>query len=129
MSKRLEEFLGQSVVDLMRQYGVNIKDNLRFQSVAVRLREAREERGMSLKAAAAALRVPQYRLRDIEEGRVKQISGHILQAYVEFHGLKRWFARWRRANSKLATRLHLEDRGNLRSNTAQQRTRRLRAER
>ncbi|MCH7912180.1 MAG: hypothetical protein IH856_03945 [Deltaproteobacteria bacterium] len=49
--------MGQPFIDLTEQYGLNLEDNLRFQTVTVRLWEAREDRGMSLKDAAAALKV------------------------------------------------------------------------
>lgn len=57
ISQRLKEVMGQPFIDLTEQYGLNLEDNLRFQTVTVRLWEAREDRGMSLKDAAAALKV------------------------------------------------------------------------
>ena len=57
ISQRLREVMGQPFIDLTEQYGLNLEDNLRFQTVTVRLWEAREDRGMSLKDAAAALKV------------------------------------------------------------------------
>jgi hypothetical protein len=60
---------------------------------------------MDFKTAAKALRVPQYRLRAIEQCSLKQLRGSDLHAYIDFLGLNEWFARWRRANSELAARL------------------------
>ena len=57
ISQRLREVMGQPFIDLTEQYGLNLEDNLRFQTVTVRLWEAREDRGKSLKDAAAALKV------------------------------------------------------------------------
>ncbi len=82
--------MGQPFIDLTEQYGLNLEDNLRFQTVTVRLWEAREDRGMSLKDAAAALKVSQYRLRDIEDGRLKNILRDVLIDYVGFLKLKSW---------------------------------------
>ena len=105
--QRLKEVMGQPFIDLTEQYGLNLEDNLRFQTVTVRLREAREDRGMSLKNAAAALKVPQYRLREIEDGRLKNILRDLLVAYVDFLKLKIWFGKWKRANPGLVARLGL----------------------
>ncbi|MCZ6548322.1 MAG: helix-turn-helix domain-containing protein [Deltaproteobacteria bacterium] len=107
ISQRLREVMGQPFIDLPEQYGLNLEDNLRFQTVTVRLREAREDRGMSLKDAAAALKVQQYRLRDIEDGRLKNILRDVLINYVGFLKLKRWFGRWKGANPAVIWRIDI----------------------
>ena len=116
ISQRLREVMGQPFIDLPEQYGLNFEDNLRFQTVTVRLWEAREDRGKSLKDAAATLKVPQYRHRDIEDGRLKNFLRDVLIDYVGFLKLKRWFGRWKGANPGLAAQFGLRpDRsGNLR---------------
>jgi hypothetical protein len=73
--------------------------------VATHLKEARELRGVDLKSAAKAVGVPQYRLRDIEESRLQNLNLSALEKYVDFLSLSKWFARWRKANSKLGARL------------------------
>jgi hypothetical protein len=88
--------------DLSGEYGRDIEDSVRFGAVATRLREARAARGLELKTAAKAVRVPQYRLRYIEECHLRQLRSSELLAYIDFLGLNRWFTRWSRANSKLA---------------------------
>ena len=105
ISRRLGKIMSPILGELSNRYGLNIEDSIRFQAVASRLREAREDRNMDLKAAAKALGVPQYRLRYIEECRVKNLRSSDLHAYVDFLGLGKWFARWRRANPKLARQL------------------------
>ena len=55
-------------------------------NVATHVRERRAKSGMDLKAAAKALRVPQYRLRDIEEREV-DIDASVLYRYVDLLGL------------------------------------------
>ncbi|MGH7848100.1 MAG: helix-turn-helix domain-containing protein [Candidatus Binatia bacterium] len=105
ISRRLGKVMSPIFGELSSLYGVNIEDTVRFQAVATRLREAREHRGMDFKAAAKALGIPQYRLRDIEECRLKNLKSSALRRYIDFLGLGRWFARWRKANPKLAARL------------------------
>jgi hypothetical protein len=108
LSRRLEKILRENFGELADLYGpLNIEDSIRFGPVATRLREAREARHLDLKAAAKAVRVPQYRLGDIEECRVKDIRSSDLHAYVDFLGVRKWFARWEKANRKLARRLSL----------------------
>ncbi len=59
------------------------------------------------RATAAAVKVPQYRLRDIEQGRPKHLVPSILVKYVDFLGLKVWFGRWKKANPGIVARLEL----------------------
>jgi hypothetical protein len=105
MTRGLRKAIGPALGELSGQYGLDIEDSVRFGAVATRVREAREGRGMDLKAAAKALRVPQYRLRDIEKCSLRHLRGSDLHAYIDFLGLTKWFARWRKATQKLAARL------------------------
>lgn len=108
ISRRLGKVMGPTFGELSSRYGLNIEDTVRFQAVATRLREAREHLGMDLKAAAKALGMPQYRLRDIEGCHLKNLKSSALRRYIDFLGLGRWFARWRKANSMLTAHLGLD---------------------
>ena len=105
ISRRLGKVIGPILGELSSNHRLNMGDSIRFQAVATRLREAREVRGMDLKAAAKVAHVPQYRLRYIEECNLRMLRSSDLDAYIDFFGLNKWFARWRKANSKLAARL------------------------
>ena len=105
VSRRIQKLMGSTFGELLDHYGLSLEDSIRFQPLATRLREAREGRGIELKAAAKALRIPQYRLRHIEDCHIEQLRSSDLHAYVDFLGLDKWFARWRKAIPKLSTRL------------------------
>jgi hypothetical protein len=105
ISRRLGKVMTPILGELSSRYGPDIEDTVRFQAVATRLRDAREHRSIDLKAAAKILRIPQYRLRDIEQCHLKNLKASVLHRYIDFLGLGRWFARWRKANSKLAAHL------------------------
>ena len=111
MTRRVRKVIGPILGELSSGYGIDIEDSVRFGAVAARLREAREGRGMDLKAAAKAMRVPQYRLRYIEKCSVKNVRLSELNAYIDFLGLGEWFTRWRTANPKLAAKLGADRRG------------------
>ena len=108
LSHMLGKLMGPIFGGLSSHYGLSIEDTIRFQAVATSFRESREKRGMDLKAVAKIMHVPQYRLREIEECHLKQLKSSVLHAHIDFLGLGRWFARWRKANSKLAVRLRLD---------------------
>jgi len=85
-----------------------VEDTVRLGSLRAQCKAKREERGLSIKEAAGLLRVPQYRVKAIEDGACREVLGPILQAYIEELGLDAWYERWRWANSDLARRLEAE---------------------
>ena len=105
LTRDLRKVVGPLLGELSERYGLDFEASVRFGAVAHRLREAREARGMDLKSAARAVRVPQYRLRYIEQSSLKHLRGSDLHAYIDFLGLNRWFAGWRKANPELAAQL------------------------
>lgn len=113
MNGKLKQLMGEPISRLLHQYGISPEDHFRFHPLAVRLEGVRIERGLSLKAAAAALKVPKYRLTEIEASQTKSIDPRILIRYVEYLGLKNWFGRWKKSNAGLAQRLQITEAGNL----------------
>jgi transcriptional regulator with XRE-family HTH domain len=84
---------------------LELENSIRFQAVATRLRERREKSGMDLKAAAKALGVPRYRLREVEGCRMKNLDASVLHRYVDYLGIGRWFSQWSKAHLELAADL------------------------
>jgi DNA-binding Xre family transcriptional regulator len=105
-----QDALGADIVKLMRSLGLEPEESARMSSLANRVSEARCKRGLSVKEAAAQMKMPQYRLKDIEAGMVNRIRGDVLEQYVRFLGLKRWVAKWAAANPDLATKLGVSTR-------------------
>jgi transcriptional regulator with XRE-family HTH domain len=105
LSARLRELFGAEIVHHMDGLGVDIEANLTFMAVAAKCRAARESRGLSLKTAAQMFKVPQYRLRPIEEGHVNHIDGELLMGYVKALSIGAWFGKWAKRNPELYSRL------------------------
>ena len=113
VAKRFRQLMGEPITGLIRQYGISVEDYFRFSPVSVRLEGARTRRGLTLKNIAGALKVPQYRLADIESGRTMNLQPELLVRYVKYLGLSSWFGRWKLSNVALAKRLQLVEAGNL----------------
>jgi Helix-turn-helix domain len=97
----IHQLLGEGVTLAAEAYGLDVEAMLRFMPVAEGCRIARARKDLSLKDAARALRVPQYRLKDIEENRVGAVDQAVLILYVELLDIKQWFSRWKAQNSSL----------------------------
>ena len=102
---RIKQGLGRNAISLMEQFGVRCEDTVRLLSLQAKCEEAREELGLTIKEAAARLKAPQYRIKAIEEGRLKQILPDVLAKYIRFLELEDWFRQWADANPKVAEKL------------------------
>jgi len=112
----IREFLGSELLSHYPEIDRNIEDSIRFNPVARVCEHMRQSRGLSLKEAAAALKVPQYRLRAIEAGTMPHIEAGILLRYLEFLKIMDWFELWKSANARLA-RMILGGRGGAETKT------------
>jgi transcriptional regulator with XRE-family HTH domain len=97
--------LGDGFGALVKSYGMDLEEGVRFTAVAKRCVEERAARGWTLKEVARQLKVARYRLRDIEAGHVRSVEPEVLHAYVSHLGLESWYGRWKRSSPDLATRL------------------------
>ncbi len=107
VKKGIEQLLGPAVVSAFRDYRLDTEGMLRFMSVGAKLRELRELKALELKEVAAHLRIPQFRLREIESSSINNVVGEIVLRYAGFLGAERWLRRWCCMNPSLAERLEL----------------------
>src|SRR5439155_194057 len=105
LARRVIENFPPGAAQVLAGYGIDPRDGIRFHPVATRCREARERRGLTIKSAAHELRIPQYRLRDVENGQTNRIEPEVLARYLALLDLGRWFARWKAYNPELAAKL------------------------
>ena len=101
----LLDTLPQPLRDQLQLHGIDAEEHVRFMAVARSLAERRRAAGLDIRTLARQLKVPQYRLRDIEAGRIKQIVLKVLIAYIDEMELTHWFGRWKEANPVLAGRI------------------------
>ena len=106
--KVFPELFNKSIIP----FSIDLEALVRFRAVAERCRAARESRGLTIKEIAANLKVPQYRLKAIEEDHLRELKPAILEKYVGFLSLQRWFARWAKANRALFESIFCDDESN-----------------
>jgi hypothetical protein len=83
------------------------EDGIRWQAVGNRCSAARGAR--SIREVSVAVAIPQYRLRAIEQGLIREVRPDLARRYFRFLGIEDWVARWCRANADLAQRTGLVD--------------------
>ncbi len=96
---------GREMVDQMKNTGINFEEILRLSSLGAKSQEVREKRGLAIKEVAAQLKVPQYRLKAIEEHRENEILPEVLERYIKFLKIEKWYKKWAEANPKVSKKL------------------------
>lgn len=94
-----------SLKGVLDKYNINPKDMIRFQPVPEMCQSEREKKKVSLKQIALSLKVPQYKLRNIESSSIKDIKADILESYIDYLGLRDRFESWKKNNSDVYSRL------------------------
>lgn len=108
VTEGVQQLFRESFPGVFEKYGKGLDDSVRFLSVSQKCAAVRESKGISIKEAAKAIGAPQYRLKDIEGGSVRNVQVPVLVRYIDFLGLKLWFGQWKAVNRSLAERLGLE---------------------
>src|SRR5712691_1823877 len=103
LTEAVHELLGQEFVSASSGRGFNTSRGVRFMAVSARCTAEREHIGLTVKQAAARIKVPQYRLKAVEGGRMSEIRPEVLARYVSFLGLNSWLGRWAKMNGTLST--------------------------
>jgi len=93
------------------KYDINPKGMIRFKPVSEMCQNGREKKGLAFKQIALSLKVPQYRLKDIESSSVKNIKVDILEKYIDYLGLRDWFKLWKKHNLDVYNRLLKKEKG------------------
>ena len=95
----------------MEKYGINPKFMIRFQPVSQMCQKTREENNLTIKQASLRLKVPQYRLKDIEAAGFEKIKLEILEKYIELLGMNDFFHGWVKKNKDIYQHIKDKKRG------------------
>ena len=96
--KTTMEMLGPGVGKELASSGLNVNHLIRFMYIGNLCKNTREERGLSFKEISSQLKIPQYRLKPIEDSYCGSIEVGVLEKYIEFLGLKENFEKWKVEN-------------------------------
>jgi len=107
LHRELQRVLVASFPALRTNLAAHSEDTIRCHALGARCAQARGGRG--IRDVSVALGMPQYRLRAIEGGRLREFRVDLARRYFHFLGIEDWVARWCRANRDLATRVGLLD--------------------
>jgi Helix-turn-helix domain len=105
LSQATLNFLRQNLGSHLPIPLAQVEETIRLFSLAKRCSSARERKGLTIADVAKELKVPQYRLKAIESCRAAELEPNVLERYIRFLGLNRWYSQWVSANEGTPFRL------------------------
>lgn len=107
-TKALRKLLREEFPSIKPGFLRSAEDTVRMHSLRLRFRQARESRSLTFKEVATRLKVPQYRLKAVEEGSLSEIDPTVFTKYRDFLGVEQWVCQWVESNRKLAAKLGID---------------------
>lgn len=102
MASAVRRLLGPTLLAQLPNAALDLENGIRFRAVAASCRQERERRGLTLKQMAVQVKLPQYRIKAVEEGSLTSIRSSALKKQISFLELQSWYDRWAAANPTLA---------------------------
>lgn len=97
--------LPYTVKEMLVLKDINPEDSIRIRSLSKSFQKARETAKEMLKDTSSKTKIPQYRIRAIEEGKLAEIKPEFLKQLSRYFGLDEWCSRWATVNTELASGL------------------------
>ena len=104
LSKAMKESIGSSISKRAKELGLNFEDTIRFHSLAQTIQDKRESLNLTINDVSRQLKIPQYKLKDIESSHVSRLNFQELEEYVIYLELENWFKRWQKANPQFKSK-------------------------
>ena len=94
LSQAALDFLRRNIGSQLPITLPQVEQTVRLFSLARRCAAARARSSLTIADVARELKVPQYRLKAIESCRAAEIEPNVLEQYIRFLRLNRWYSRW-----------------------------------
>ena len=98
IAEMTKEMLGSHTSSLLGSYGVNVQHIVRFQYISRICQKARKLKKLTIKKVSAQSKIPQYRLKAIENCSIVEIRADDLDKYIEFLDIEELFKLWLKKN-------------------------------
>lgn len=101
----MRDAMGPDLFDACERMGANAEAIIRYSPLAHRFQKSRDLLDLTIKEVAAQLKVPQYKIKAIEEGRHSQLDMAVFHKYTQFLHMDEYIASWSQRNDVLARQL------------------------
>jgi len=106
--RAVKGLMGPGFMKLMEEYGVDAEKTISFMILSRYLKEERERRSLTLKEISIVTKIPQYRLRAIENASVSKVKPDHLKKYISFLEIGDVAREWAEKNPKVGREFGLD---------------------
>ena len=93
--------LGENITKMTSKLDINVEHLVRFLPLSKYCKKKREALNLSLKEIGSKLKVPNYKLKAIEETTLHAVKHEILIQYIKFLGIEKEFELWAQENQDI----------------------------
>lgn len=101
----VKEMFGEQPLKILEGSGLNVNNMVRFMYISRLCQKKREEKGLDLKTISSKLKIPQYKLKYIEESGMGNVDINMLEKYIKYLGLEKEFTEWLNQNKDVYEQL------------------------
>jgi len=109
IAELMVDALGPDIAKMLNKYGVDGEETVRYMPLNAEIKQARNEKGLTIKDVSKTLKIPQYRLKAIEDGSFSQIEPKIFHFYTKFLGIEPYVKSWCENNTELAGKIGIRE--------------------
>ena len=102
----VKEMFGEQTSKILEGSGLNVNNMVRFMYISRLCQKKREEKGLDLKTISSKLKIPQYKLKYIEESGIGNVNTDVLEKYINYLGLEKEFNEWLNQNKDVYEKLY-----------------------
>ena len=94
MVKMMHEKLGDHLSGYLNKSPINQNHFFRFMYISGLCKKFREDKNLSIKEISKILKLPQYKIKFVEDTSLDHIDPNILEKYIDHLGLRSEFDEW-----------------------------------
>ncbi len=104
-----KEIVGKEYEYLIDKVTKNYADNILFKAISEKIIKAREKRNLTIKEISKILKIPQYKIRYIEESNLTEIEIKFFEKYLHFLNLEIDYNKWTKKHKDIIEKYNLPD--------------------
>ncbi len=111
IAELIGDVLGPDLAGKIKERGIDGEETVRYMPLNTEIKQARKQKGLFIKDVSKTLKIPQYRLKAIEEGSFSQIEPNFFHSYTKFLGIEPYVKSWCKNNAQLAGKIGIRKEG------------------
>jgi len=102
-----KEIVGKEHGYIVDKFAKNYANNILFTAISEKIKAKREKRNLTIKKISTELKIPQYKIRYIENASLSNIEKGYLEKYLYFLDLTQYYSKWAKKHKDIVDKYNL----------------------